>query len=202
MGIPPKTIAVAVAVAWVGFVGAGFAVLEQYTAEAGAFGTPASVWPDATTLPDLDGAPRLIVFAHPHCPCTRASIRELERLMRHAQPYLTADVLFIQPGDSSWAASDLWRMAEAIPGVRITADPGGQESQKFGIMTSGHASLYAADGLLQFSGGITPARGHEGDSRGKTAILGYLQQEASAISDASAVFGCSLRNPERAEVQP
>lgn len=118
--------------------------------------------------------------------------------MRHAQPYVTADVLFIQPDDSSWADSDLWRMAEAIPGVRLTADPGGQESQKFGIMTSGHASLYAADGTLQFSGGITPARGHEGDSRGKAAILDYLRQEARAVTDASAVFGCSLRKPERA----
>jgi len=121
--------------------------------------------------------------------------------MRHAEPYVTADVLFIQPGDSSWAESDLWQMAEAIPGVRITGDPGGQESQKFGIMTSGHASLYAADGALQFSGGITPARGHEGDSRGKAAILDYLLRNQPASAE-TAVFGCSLQSPERAEVQP
>ncbi|GAB5521348.1 MAG: hypothetical protein RhofKO_35990 [Rhodothermales bacterium] len=122
--------------------------------------------------------------------------------MRHAEAHVTADVLFIQPNDSSWADSDLWRMAEAIPGVRITADPGGQASQQFGIMTSGHASLYGADGALQFSGGITPARGHEGDSRGKAAILDYLLRQQGTALENTSVFGCSLRNPERVEVQP
>src|SRR4051812_18830224 len=38
-------------------------------------------WPGASAIRPEPGRPTLLVFAHPRCPCTRASIEELSRLL-------------------------------------------------------------------------------------------------------------------------
>jgi hypothetical protein len=132
---------------------------------------------------------------HPRCPCTRASLAELGRLMARSQGRLVAQVLVRAPANdsNSWTRTDLWRAAEAIPGVRAIADPNGAEAAQFGLETSGHVLLYDAAGRLRFSGGITPARGHEGDNAGRVAILAVLDGEDETGPLARhVVFGCAL----------
>ena len=41
----------------------------------------------------------------------------------------------------------------------------------------GHVLLYDKNGALVFSGGVTPARGHEGDSIGNSMILAIIRKE-------------------------
>src|SRR2546430_14419966 len=101
------------------------------------------------------------MFAHPWCPCSRASVGELAQIMSKADGRLDALVLFHQPSadDEDLAATSLWQSASAIRGVTVKVDRDGEEAQRFGAATSGHIVLYDANGLLRFSGGITNARG-------------------------------------------
>lgn len=182
--------------AWVAVAGVGFVTLALYETAPGDSGAAPAVWPQASALPAPEERPALVVLAHPQCPCTRASIAELERLMREVHGRTDAYVLFLHPETESeeWVESDLWRRAAAIPGVRAVRDPGGDEARRFGAATSGHAVLYDPDGRLRFSGGLTASRGHEGDNEGRIALT-QLLAENEAEREATPIYGCPLQDP-------
>ena len=121
----------------------------------------------------------LVMIAHPHCSCTRASISELARLM--ARIDVDARVLFSMPDQT-----DLWASADRIPGVSV-----GLAEGHFGAHTSGTVLLYSAEGDLQFAGGLTATRGHEGGSIGRDRILALVSGRP-VEQDVSAIFGCSV----------
>ncbi len=136
------------------------------------------------------------MLAHPHCPCTRASVGELARLMTRCEGLLTARVLFFEPPDApeGWVRTDLWRSAAAIPGVDVLEDESGVEAGRFGATTSGQTVLYDVNGRLLFRGGITGARGHAGDNAGRSAIVSLLTGGTAGRMETS-VFGCALQAP-------
>jgi hypothetical protein len=142
-----------------------------------------------------DGKCRLLMFAHPRCPCTKASISELARIMVNASDKVDATVYFFQPRTSQehWTTGELWESAAAIPGVRVEADPGGAAAKQFGSTTSGDVLLYDASGRLQFQGGITASRGHEGDNLGKSTVMSILRGDRANV-DHSPVFGCEIHS--------
>jgi hypothetical protein len=137
--------------------------------------------------------PTLVMLAHPRCPCTRASIAELAKIMTAAQGRLHAYVLFLKPTSfpEQWEQTDLWQSAAAIPGVVVVSDEQGREAANFGARTSGKVLLYNAHGRLLFHGGITSSRGHEGDNEGEDAILSLLAEGVASVTT-TAVYGCSL----------
>lgn len=173
-------------------IGTGCLALWNYSGTPGKKLPGAAVWPAGTKLHRQTGSQTLVLFAHPHCPCTRATIRELERLA--AQVGVTPDirVVFVQPSGTTadWAHTDLWQAAAAIPGVTVALDHNGLESRRFGARTSGESFLYDKIGQLLFQGGITPARGHEGESAGKSAIACWVSGHPADAH--SPVFGCPL----------
>ena len=183
---------------WLVSVGAGLAILLAYERSPGAAATVPSHWPAESGIERRPGAPVLLLFAHPHCPCSGASIEELDRIMARTGTTVATRVLFIKPSGvaEDWQSTDLWRKAAAIRGVSVASDDGGREASLFGAATSGQAILYGADGQLLFSGGITGARGHAGDNPGRSAILALLNG-GRATRSVTPVFGCSLRDPER-----
>lgn len=136
------------------------------------------------------------MLAHPHCPCTRASIGELAKLMAHAQSRVTAYAMFVKPPDSSedWEQTDLLQSAAEIPGVNVVVDDG-VEAERFHAETSGETVLYDAEGHLLFSGGITGSRGHSGDNAGGSAIL-FLLNGGEVERTKTSVFGCPLFNTQ------
>src|SRR5205823_1742118 len=93
-----------------------------------------------------------------------------------------------EPG---WEKTDLYQRAAAMPGVKIAIDEDGREARLFRAATSGYTLLYDANGGLLFTGGITAARGHEGDSAGQQALFHLLSGRATKRID-TPVFGCSL----------
>jgi hypothetical protein len=139
---------------------------------------------------------RLLMFVHPRCPCSTASIRELERLMARCVDELEATVYFIRPDNEpdAWAQGHLWQLTQQIPGASAKVDVGGETAQRFAAKTSGSVALYDPAGRLKYEGGITAARGHEGDNRGKATIFSLVHGEAQAIASCP-VFGCSLISP-------
>lgn len=181
---------------WALSVGSGMAALWGYASAPGLPAHPPATWPDESRMERQPGRATLLLFAHPHCPCTRATIGELARLMAPARERVAVHVLFTKPpgaGDG-WERTDLWDGAAAIPGVTVVRDDGGIEARRFGVATSGQALLYEADGRLRFAGGITSARGHEGDSMGRSAILTLLVDGRAERAE-SPVFGCALHDP-------
>jgi hypothetical protein len=181
---------------WLAAVVSAMVVMSRESNTPSSATTPPPEWPAETSLAAGSGHPTLIMFAHPRCPCTRASLGELELLLAHFRGDLTTHVVFIKPPGTAhdWANSDLWRKASAIPGVNVHRDAGGVEARRFNCEASGHTALYGADGRLLFQGGITISRGHAGDNPGRDAILNILRRKR-ANEVTTAVFGCLLEDP-------
>ena len=178
----------------------GIRALFRYENAPGRIGAVPQTWPDAQIERAAD-RPTLVMLAHPHCPCTAASIGELAQIMARLQERIAAYVLFVRPKEAGrdWDDTGLRRSAEAIPGVKVFLDLDGAEAQRFGAETSGHTFLFGADGRLLFSGGITASRGHAGDNAGERAIVAVVNHQAPARTQ-TLVFGCSLAT--RSETEP
>jgi hypothetical protein len=156
-------------------------------------GAVAVNWPSVSVVARQAGKPTLLMFAHPHCPCTRASIGELAQIMAHAVGKVNAYVLFVKPPNAAadWDDTDLRASAAAIPGVTVGTDENGKEAARFGAETSGHTLVFDRNGALVFTGGITASRGHAGNNAGENAVLAALNQETVERSR-TPVFGCLL----------
>ena len=182
------------AMAWLAAAAAGFGWMWRYAATAGATEEPPPAWPEQSTIVRSAGKPALVLFAHPRCPCTEATLGELAVLMQAAGKRVSAHVMFYHPLEEqpAWAHTALWEAAAAIPGVVVHEDAGGAEAALFHATVSGQTLLYDAEGNCQFTGGITAARGHAGDNAGRAAISALLRHEAPP-GLATPVFGCALR---------
>jgi len=181
------------AVLWVLGVGGGFAGMIVYKTTPGLAAAPPATWPDASRIEPAHDRSTLVMFAHPKCTCTRASLHELGELLARVDKPPRVVVAFVLPdgtGDD-WRDTDLWQSAEAIPGVSVVADRGSREANLFASRTSGTALLYDAAGRLAFAGGITSMRGHEGDSAGQERMVALLSGHAPDRATSS-VFGCDL----------
>lgn len=180
-------------VAWMAALALGARTLFKYETTPGRVGVVSSNWPSASIVPRQSDKPTLLMVAHPHCPCTRASIGELAQLMAHAIGKVNAYVLFVKPpgAGADWDDTDLRRSAAAILGVTVLTDEDGIEAARFGAETSGHTLVFDRDGTLVFNGGITASRGHAGANAGESAVLAALNQEPLP-RNRTPVFGCSL----------
>ena len=169
----------------------GLAVLIVYSQTPGEMGQTPAIWPDASQIIRDRKQPILVVFLHPHCPCSRASVRELEQLLVGRNELRTV-IVMLRPEDCAvgWERGSLWDWTQSLNRVEVKVDQGGSEARRFGVATSGHVCLYAEDGQLQFSGGITRARGHEGMNRGFAALERLL--DGGQADSKNPVFGCSL----------
>jgi len=181
------------ALGWMLAVGMGLSILYNYENAPGMMKPAPRQWPISSKIQREPGRAALVMLAHPHCSCTRASIGELALIMARAQDSMKAYVLFIKPAGFSadWVKTDLWNTAKAIPGVTVIEDSEGKEARMFHAETSGQALLYDDTGRLLFSGGITGSRGHYGDNAGRSAIVSLLSK-GIADRNETFVFGCSL----------
>ena len=153
-------------------LGFGFNRLWQYEALPGPPAKPPKRYTGVAGLPHAPGRATLVMLAHPRCPCTRASVEELARLMARCQGRVAATVLFVKPAGvpDGWEKGGLWRATAALPGVRVLTDEDGILARRLGGSTSGQVLLYDRDGQLMFAGGITSTRGQAGDNAGADAI--------------------------------
>jgi hypothetical protein len=181
------------AVAWGLAVAGGFLAFHAYEATPGPSGHAVPHWPGGSRLALAGDRPTLVMAAHPRCPCTRASAAELARVLARCEGRVAVYVLIFTPrhADPTWGRSGCSPSFASLPGVHLIDDPGGDESSRFGAQTSGQVALYAPDGRLLFRGGLTRARGQEGDNYGREAIISRLGGN-SGPSPESPVFGCPI----------
>jgi hypothetical protein len=184
---------VAALIVWGAVMAGGVIWLGKYASTPGAPSEPPPSWPEGSAITRVPGLATVIMLAHPKCPCTRASVAELAQLMERARGYASAHVLFLRPEgvEQDWEKTDLWRSIAAIPGVSASTDEDGVEAARFRASTSGETIVYDASGRLVFHGGITIARGHEGESPGLRRIQSLLLAGAAERGE-SPVFGCPL----------
>jgi hypothetical protein len=189
----PAALAAILAI-WTPAVGFGIHKLLQYSYTPGRPAAASPEWPRNPWIQLARDRPTLLVFAHPKCPCSVATVAELARIVALHEHNLSVAVFFYRPSTEppDWARTDLWRDASAIPGARVMEDLDGAAARLFGAFTSGETLLFGKDGRLAFHGGITPARGHAGDSSGRDAILNLLAGKPAA-SNSAPVFGCSIQ---------
>ncbi len=138
------------------------------------------------------------MFAHPRCPCTRASLNELARLMARAQGGVKGFILFYQPEEfpEDWSRTDLWWTAASIEGVTVLADVNGENASQFGAATSGQVLLYSPSGELRYAGGLTGLRGHEGPNQGSKMLYSLIHDDCGPGVREFPVFGCAILDPE------
>jgi hypothetical protein len=178
---------------WIVLLASGWHVLLRHELTFNDDGSVPTRWPADSALslhPDL---PTLVLFAHRSCPCTRITLQEMDYILTNASARVRALVILLAPANATEdrVGTDIERRARALPGAEVVIDPPGREARRFHVRTSGHVVLYGPDGRLLFSGGITPARGHAGDSPGRRAVLAWLRQEEAGPRFAP-VYGCSL----------
>jgi hypothetical protein len=189
-------------VTWAVAVGAGMLLLGAYATWPGDPGTPPSRWPAGTDVRRDDRRPTLLIFLHPRCPCSRASVAELVQILDRCGGRIAARAVLLRPrrGHDGGIPSDLAAGLAGVPGLLACPDPGGEEARRFGVATSGHVLVYDPRGRLIFSGGITPGRGERGDGVGRAALLGRILG-ASACGAENPVFGCPLATPRSTSSQ-
>ena len=193
----PAFLLLIVALPWLGCAVFGFACLGRRDGAAGASGHPPAQWQPSPLVALHPLKPTLVMLIHPQCPCSRASLSELNHLMALCPNRAAVLVFFLKPPGctQAWVKTDLWRQASAIPGVRVCMDANGETARRFGAATSGEALLYAPSGRLLYHGGLTGARGHEGDNAGVSAVAALLERPEAwdkAQPAQEPVYGCPL----------
>lgn len=182
------------------------ALLLHHGTTAGAVGAVAERLPPAAAaiLEPSPERPLVVLCAHPQCPCLPSTLVELRRVLEAPDaPAVDLRVLTYAPTSppAEWDPQAAKALQEQLPEARHLADPDGALATRLGAATSGHVFVFAPDGALRFSGGITAGRGHAGDNAAARAFGKSLTSQP-ADSAHRAVFGCPLRADEDSSDEP
>lgn len=182
---------------WAAMVSYGVASLLIYDSKPGqAASAPLSI-PDDLEEKEGRDKPLMLVFLHPHCPCSRATLDQLEAILVSNKQEFECRVLIVVPSeaDPGWENGPLLERVASISGISVERDFGGAAAKRFAAATSGQVLFYGSNRSLGFSGGITASRGHSGESLGARALL-HLLENRLAPSTIAPVYGCPLFNLE------
>jgi len=176
---------------WILSIAFGLYLLLEYSSTPGDSKLAKQNWPSESRLAPKDQF-NLVMFAHPLCPCTTASIRELERVLAKTNQQVNCIVVFYAEG-TRWNANDssTWQMTTANSRFQSVRSEDSHEVNAFGAMTSGELFLYSPTRELMFHGGITGSRGHEGSNAGAVAVVRLINGDPCSV-DTSPIFGCPL----------
>ncbi|MEM6690639.1 MAG: hypothetical protein AAF664_14485 [Planctomycetota bacterium] len=189
---------------WALVVASGMTWINRYGTTPGVTGDTPVMWPEEIPWVDQEQRAGLLMFAHPRCPCTRASLNELQRITDRAG--IQADVIFWQPkntqDETDWSDTSLIRQAKSLSNLRVHLDHGGRMTDRFDARTSGLCLVFEEYHGLLFRGGVTSSRGHEGVSDSHSLILKALANPSSPLFvgsesegsriDEFPVFGCEI----------
>ena len=182
---------------WLGLVVLGMGKLNAYANTPGESATASVNFPFLSQVQTQKGKATLILFVHPKCGCSVATVAEMTRLFPKISSEAIVNIVFLKPEGFSDedVRGDLWQTAHKIVGANLTIDSGSREADLYGAKTSGQTFLYDSGGHLVFEGGLTASRGHTGDSKGQQDILSYFLNQSTWTPSKASVFGCGLRTP-------
>src|SRR5947209_17064161 len=91
-------------VAWSVCAGLGLAKMLTYELTPAASAAAPTTWPPSAGIARNTSRPTLVLFLHPRCPCSRATLAELERLIAACGGQFALRIVFIRPS----GAGDEW----------------------------------------------------------------------------------------------
>lgn len=148
----------------------------------------------AAITPADSGRGQLLVFLHPQCVCSRATVRHLMRLSTKQRAQWDTVLYIFQPSEipKYWSESGLGEKQLHFATRKLDVD--GAKARELGVHTSGHVIAYSANGKRLFSGGITAGRGHEGSNTAFSTLQQLLlNPQSPSENDEFPVFGCGLQ---------
>jgi hypothetical protein len=176
----------------------GMRLAARYESTPGEAASVSKSWPTSCDLSRTVDKQTVLLFLHPHCGCSRATVQEFSQaLTRYFRTSNLANLdihcVFVVPAahDFVWTDTSLIHRAREISGAKIDFDVGGRLAKQFHVRTSGHTLLYDTNGNLLYSGGVTIARGHEGNNTNRAAFENALSKSTANLGECP-VFGCSL----------
>src|ERR1700734_3391131 len=94
---------------WALFVAIGFLILAEEEFTPLKVAPQVAVFPRSCALQLVTDKPTLVIFVHPRCPCTRASLHELDGLLALTENRVSATVVFTIPDGvpAGWERGDL-----------------------------------------------------------------------------------------------
>ena len=177
---------------WLIAIAAGTAWSVAYSQAPGAAGTAPSTWPGGDAVGRTGGKPTLVLALHPACPCSQATLEQIDRLTTSHPGAFDVVVLFAGYDGLPRGADVLGPVLAQHRNIRRVDDRDAAIARRFGALTSGHAVLYDEAGRLRFSGGLTRARGEAGDSVPLAYLRAWAQGTRPAGAATFSVFGCAL----------
>lgn len=178
----------ALPIVWFGACILGFAWLTTYEL------TPGKATPACTKLASGANGYTLAVYIHPLCPCSGATLAELQKLLNDCDQ-VSARVYFVKHEALSYdlQKTRIWQSAAALPRTELIVDAKGESCRSMKVETSGQTILADKDGQVLFAGGITGARGHIGNNLGSQAVRNLVNGSSQSVRR-TPVFGCAIFN--------
>ena len=155
-------------------------------------------WPEQSQLKFEPDKFNFVVFLHPECDCSKATLNQIEEIVKDAgseKIHYLAVFLLPEKMRIAWGESDLLKRTRGIKNLQIYIDDQ-KEFQRFGVKTSGQTLIFGPSKDLLFSGGLTVARGHIGVSMGQDFVLSLFKGRDLAKNkidkkiNLTPVFGC------------
>jgi hypothetical protein len=180
---------------WISLLFVGHLVLYEYELTPSPLANTKRVFPQVSNVQLAHGRQNIVMFLHPGCPCSEATVDEFHELMREGEKDSVGTVVLYMPPEkeAEWSLAPIIQSVKRIRNVTIEYDTDGSQAETFGVTTSGHVLIYDGRGVLQFTGGITGSRGHTGDNHyfdlAKQCILARRAKYTT-----TPVFGCALRS--------
>lgn len=183
--------------AWILACITGLAIFWIYETTPGQEGGNPESWPSTSALTRASDRPTLVMFLHPKCPCSRASVEEVSRLLATEPDAFALRFVFFQPDatEDSWVQTGLWETVRQFPHAKVVIDKDAREAKRFGAVTSGDTYLFDPSGELRFHGGLTPGRGHVGENAGLEALRQLARSQTPSLTR-FAVFGCPITDDQ------
>jgi len=145
-------------------------------------------WPLESVIARAPGRKQLLMFVHPECTCSIASLDQLRTLESLLRSELETHVVLwhgsIGKSKRNWPKES--------GGAVIVDDRDGSEARRFGAKTSGQTLIYDEAGRLMYAGGLTVFRGEAGGEPVMRNVVSLVRVKASRPYLERAVFGCPI----------
>ncbi len=197
-GTLPRTPGKALFLLWTLLLAAGAGALSRYEFKGSTVTGPTDLWPDNPVIQLDSERPTLVMFLHPRCPCSAASIAQLDRVLSRYPGRFRTWVLIVKPAGvpKAWEEGANAEAARRLPDSTLLLDPAGELARQFGAQYSGTVQAFDHQGNRRFAGGITASRGHEGESLGSLALQDIGAGKVPG-AESMPVFGCSLMGTQQ-----
>lgn len=139
----------------------------------------------------------IVVAVHPKCPCTKATLQELQERTKFANVSVKTMVLAYTPASEKenpeWTKTPTLDLLQELPGASIVRDIDAGIAIRLRLEVSGAVLVTDQSGKTWLQGGITASRSCRGNCPGSIALEQILAGRLTRPVF-SPVFGCRIKD--------